>query len=126
MVFVESGGRGDFYFNYAHNCNAGIRKAMEYNPKWVVLSNDDMYKIDDIGKLINTLDKLDNRTISAVFAHPSSYHSKSEILGEVNLFAHIYYLRNKYSILYISSFDNTTHFGLYSIAFLKPALQLCA
>ena len=97
IVFVESGGKGDFYFNFAHNVNLGIKKATEYNPKWVVFSNDDMYKIDDTDKLINTLDKLDNRTISAVFAHPSSYHSKSEILGEVNLFAHIYYLRNKYS-----------------------------
>lgn len=97
MIFVESGEIPDPYFNYAHNCNVGIKKAMEYNPKWVVFSGDDMYKMDNIGKLINTLDKLDNRTVSAVFAHPSSYHSKSEILGEVNLFAHIYYLRNKYS-----------------------------
>ncbi len=97
MIFVQSAKAPDLYFNYAHNCNVGIRKAMEYGPKWVIVSNDDMYKMDNIGKLINTLDKLDNRTVSAVFAHPSSYHSKSEILGEVNLFAHIYYLRNKYS-----------------------------
>ncbi len=33
MVFVESDGRDDFYFNYAHNCNPGIRRAMKYNPK---------------------------------------------------------------------------------------------
>jgi len=51
MVFVESGGRGDFYFNIAHNINVGIKKAMEYNPKWVVVSNDDMYKIDNIEQL---------------------------------------------------------------------------
>ena len=48
IVFVESGGRGDFYFNYAHNCNVGIKKAMEYKPKWVVVSNDDMEMIDSI------------------------------------------------------------------------------
>ena len=42
IIFVESGGREDFYFNYVHNCNVGIRKAMEYNPKWVVVSNDDV------------------------------------------------------------------------------------
>ena len=47
IIFVESGLREDFYFNYAHNCNVGVRKAMEYNPKWVVLSNDDMIKIDE-------------------------------------------------------------------------------
>ena len=33
IVFVESGGREDNYFNFAHNINTGIRKAMEYNPK---------------------------------------------------------------------------------------------
>ena len=44
MVFVESGENPDPYFNYAHNCNVGIKRAMEYNPKWVVVSNDDMRK----------------------------------------------------------------------------------
>jgi len=63
MIFVESGGRGDFYFNYAHNCNLGIKKAMEYNPKWIVLSNDDMYKIDDVDVLINELKNTDNSKI---------------------------------------------------------------
>ncbi len=58
MVFVESGGKGDFYFNYAHNCNVGIRKAMEYNPKWVVVSNDDMEKIDNLNKMTKLLDDL--------------------------------------------------------------------
>ena len=29
IVFVESGGREDFYFNYAHNCNVGIRGKTE-------------------------------------------------------------------------------------------------
>ena len=56
MVFVESGGRGDFYFNYARNCNVGIRKAKEYNPKWIVFSADDRYKIDSISKLICELE----------------------------------------------------------------------
>ncbi|MEM3845126.1 MAG: hypothetical protein QXU98_05435 [Candidatus Parvarchaeota archaeon] len=42
IIFVESGNRGDFYFNFAHYSNVGIKKAMEYNPKWIVFSNDDM------------------------------------------------------------------------------------
>ena len=57
IIFVESGGREDFYFNYAHNCNVGIMKAMEYNPKWIVVSNDDKYKINDIQILSNELSK---------------------------------------------------------------------
>ncbi|WP_077076265.1 hypothetical protein [Cuniculiplasma divulgatum] len=51
IIFVESSGRGDFYFSIAHNFNIGIKKAMKYNPKWVVVSNDDMHKIDDLNKL---------------------------------------------------------------------------
>ena len=56
IIFVESGGKEDFYFNFAHNCNIGIKKAMEYNPKWIVLSNDDMYKINDINYMKEELD----------------------------------------------------------------------
>ena len=55
MIFVESGEVPDPYFNYANNCNVGVKKAMEYNPKWVVVSNDDMYKVDDIKKLRSQL-----------------------------------------------------------------------
>ena len=77
MVFVESGGRGDFYFNIAHNYNVGIKKAMEYNPKWVVVSNDDMYKVDDIMKLKSCLKKLPSDEQSVVFScKESAYHSR--------------------------------------------------
>ena len=75
MIFVESGGREDFYFNIAHNVNIGIRKAMEYNPKWVVFSGDDMYKIDDVSLLVSELKKINNRKYAAVFTEPSRYHS---------------------------------------------------
>jgi len=60
IIFVESG-MGNYYFNYAHNCNAGIKKAMEYNPKWIILLNDDMYKIHDIKVLKNELDNLNKK-----------------------------------------------------------------
>ena len=54
MIFVESGENPDPYFNYAHNCNVGIKKAIEYNPKWVVVSNDDI-ETENIQKLISVL-----------------------------------------------------------------------
>ena len=77
IVFVESGGIEDFYFNYAHNCNVGIKKAMEYNPKWIVFSNDDMYKIDDIAKLKSGLTKFSSEEQSVVLCCKESlYHSK--------------------------------------------------
>ena len=82
MIFVESGGKDDFYFNYAHNCNVGIKKAMEYNPKWVVVSNDDMYKIDEVSVLIDGLHKIDPRTINTVYTQTSFYHSRDAIISE--------------------------------------------
>ena len=75
IVFVESGGREDYYFNFAHNINMGIRKAMEYNPKWVVVSNDDMIIIDNSSTLRNQLMEIDNNNYRVLFTPPSSYHS---------------------------------------------------
>ncbi len=87
IVFVESGGIGDIYFNFAHNTNVGISKAMEYNPKWIVVSNDDMEKRDDSVELKRQLSKLDPAHISCVFTRRSKYHS-------------IFFSINKYRFLY--------------------------
>ncbi len=85
IVFVESGGRGDFYFNIAHNFNVGIRKAIEYNPKWIVVSGDDVIKVDPLDKLINSLSKMDNSKVDSVFTFPASYHSAPMILCRPNI-----------------------------------------
>ena len=77
IIFVESGGRGDFYFNYAHNCNVGIRKAMEYNPKWIIVSNDDVLKIDEVSKLKYSLLGLSSDREMIVFTcEQGIYHSR--------------------------------------------------
>lgn len=55
IIFVESGEAPDPYFNYSHNINIGIKYALKYNPKWIIISNDDMYKIDDISTLLRCL-----------------------------------------------------------------------
>ena len=65
IIFMESG-HNNFYFNFAHNCNLGLRKAMECNPKWVVVSNNDMYKIDAVSVLIDNLKLLDNNSYTAL------------------------------------------------------------
>ena len=39
IVFVESSGK---FFNYAHSCNSGIQKALEFEPEWIIISNDDI------------------------------------------------------------------------------------
>jgi len=88
IIFVESGGRGDFYFNYAHNVNVGIRKAIEYNPKWIVFSADDRYKIDDISQLTTELKLRDN---SSTLLFPKFVPSSSfnHYVGRLNLLGKI-------------------------------------
>ena len=82
VVFVESGGKEDFYFNYAHNCNTGIKKAMEYNPKWIVVSNDDMYKIDDVEVLVKELIKTDEDAFDVLFAKKREYVTQISKVAE--------------------------------------------
>lgn len=96
MVFVESG-KDDFYFNYAHNCNVGIKKALEYNPKWIVVSNDDMRKIDEPEILRNSLMGLNPGEVDIVFTKesPDNYHSTPTYLGRPNFFGKIYHFVEK-------------------------------
>jgi len=74
IIFVVSG-IGNNYFNIAHNSNIGIKKAMEYNPRWIVLSNDDMYKVDDSYILSKSLHELDPHSLDLVLANYGNYHS---------------------------------------------------
>ena len=92
IVFVESGEAPDPYFNYAHNCNVGIGKAIQYNPKWVVVSNDDMLKIDEINTLKIQLNNLSNKDVDCVFTQPSLYHSNIMKIAMPNKFFHLYYM----------------------------------
>ncbi len=89
IIFVESGEIPDPYFNYAHSCNVGIKKAMEYKPKWVILSNDDMYGVDGIEKLESELSSLSG-DIQVVFAKSpehrfgiKSYIGKSTVIYSI-------------------------------------------
>lgn len=97
IVFVESGGMDDFYFNLAHNFNVGFKKALEYNPKWIIFSNDDMYKIDEPEKILLELDKLNNHETSMVFTKEvSKYHSANGFLVKKRAFRRIlFYLINE-------------------------------
>jgi hypothetical protein len=126
IIFVESG-IGNYYFNYAHNCNAGIKKAMEYNPKWIILSNDDMYKIDDIDALKNELFHLDNTSVQIVFVSSTNYHSYPAMLSTARLGRFILFLilgklrryqlmlEKKYNVYYFLSIKKP----LYKIFFKK-------
>jgi len=81
MIFVESGEIPDPYFNYAHNCNVGIKRAMEYNPKWIVLSNDDMYKIDNIEQLRISLSEIPENVDLVYAVSPENRFSDPIYIG---------------------------------------------
>lgn len=70
IIFVESAEQPDPYFNYAHSVNVGIDVALRYKPKWIVVSNDDMIKVDDVSKLKLELSGIDNSKFDLVLAEP--------------------------------------------------------
>ena len=110
IVFVESGGRDDFFFNYAYNCNVGIKKGMEYNPRWLVISNDDMRRIDEPQILRNNLIKFDPDEVDVLFMKesPDHYHSQLAYLGRPNSMGKILHL-----------LLNIFRKGFFSIAYTK-------
>ncbi len=63
IIFIESG--RDPYFNYAHNCNAGIKYAMKFKPSWIVVSNDDVTP-DSMEKLRSELSGINSKKFKRV------------------------------------------------------------
>ena len=144
IIFVVSG-KDNNYFNYAHNCNVGIKRALEYNPKWVVLSNDDMYKIDHIEILKKELGKLDNEKVDVAFPTRGDYYSILSYFGkktwQYKLYRHIsdwnlarLYVKFKIDYFYAfynfkskivfkkvldTDFINIDSFGIFSSNYLK-------
>lgn len=104
IIYVESGEIPDPYFNGAHNVNVGIKKAMEYNPKWVVFSNDDVYKIDSVEKLKGQLAEINNERYNYVALPLSTYHSQLTAIGRRIEFANLLYLTLKYGRLGFTRF----------------------
>jgi hypothetical protein len=135
IIFVQSGGKEDYYFNFSHNSNVGIKKALEYNPKWIVCSNDDMYKIDDIEKLISKLSEIDENKIDAVFTRPSLYHSVPYYIGKITCLYKIYlvftfnsktnYLQRKFDIKYIYTRTRSNKIRNLAKKYLLPKLYRC-
>ena len=125
IVFVESGGRGDFYFNYAHNCNVGIKKAMEYNPKWVVVSNDDMLKIDDIDKLKAELAKIPEDTEVILASSPENRFSVPTYIGiPTILYSLLNAIRRKNSLSYKIARKYEINYEIVSEYYVKQKILL--
>jgi hypothetical protein len=73
IVFLESTGP---FFSYARTINFGFKYiATKYKPKWIIISNDDMLKIDEVSKLKDQLDKLDEKKVDVVYISPGNQQS---------------------------------------------------
>ncbi|WP_088820138.1 hypothetical protein [Candidatus Mancarchaeum acidiphilum] len=73
---------------------------MEYNPRWIIISNDDMFKIDDVSKLINELKESEN--YDTLFFPKSNAYSNYEVLAKprlINIFRLFFYLRRNYKLI---------------------------
>lgn len=68
IVMVVSG--RDPLFQYAHNTNIGVEHAMRHSPKWVIVANDDMYKIDEPATLKAELLKTNDKEVDFVYINP--------------------------------------------------------
>lgn len=75
IVFVVDQTEEDGYFNLARNYNLGLARALRHSPRWIVWSNDDMYKIDEPEVLTKELESVPSGGPTAVFTQPSAYHS---------------------------------------------------
>lgn len=85
QIIVESIRPKDVFFNYSHNVNLGISKAMEFNPKWIIISNDDMVPIDPPNVLLNELKKFEQDKFNVLYTKEKGlYHSFPRFIGTPN------------------------------------------
>ncbi|MEM3265562.1 MAG: hypothetical protein QXH07_06370 [Thermoplasmata archaeon] len=68
IVFAVNSGKSG-HFNYAHSVNCAIKEALNYNPKWIVVANDDIKDVGDTEALYKILANINNRDFDVVFPH---------------------------------------------------------
>ena len=131
MIFVESGGKDDPYFNFSHNVNTGMKKALTYKPRWIIFSSDDMFKIDEPEILTRELLKLDNEKYDIIFTKPAKYHSIPVMFSEMRMTMKLYlYLFKKGGRLKLRLYNkfNIRYFlprrSFYTNFFFKKGLMV--
>jgi GT2 family glycosyltransferase len=70
IVLTQSNGR---YFNYGRSLNAGISEALNADPTWVIIANDDLIHVGNTNKLVELLGGITNAEV--VLAKPSQHGS---------------------------------------------------
>jgi len=85
LVFLESPRFPDPYFNLPAYVNLGIRCAMAHRPAWIILSGDDVLRVDEPRALVDGLAQIDPHSVDTVFTTPSGrYHSLRSNLAPGN------------------------------------------
>ena len=73
LVFVESSGQ---YFNGSRSAISGLKYIVRYNPKWIIISSDDVISADAPAVLAEELSRKDHTRFDTVFTRPMGfYHS---------------------------------------------------
>ena len=117
IIFVESAEIGDPFFNYASNVNVGIIRALRYNPRWIIISNDDVYSKESIENLVMKLNKFDEHKINGVFISKSPHHSVLSELAEPRIFRKFLHLLYPNRVFrYLIALENKFGVRLLSIA----------
>jgi hypothetical protein len=78
LIFVVSG--KTLFFNYSKDANNGLKNAIMYNPKWIIIMNDDLYGIDDPSILRKKLLKVDDIKKDVVYINPYPDNHHSDII----------------------------------------------
>ena len=96
IVAVESGKTP--FFSYSRNVNKGISHALKYKPRFVIVSNDDMYRIDSIEILLNQLSTVPDDEGKVFYTRPGNYNSYWVNIGKPTLFRYLLlFLNSKYT-----------------------------
>jgi hypothetical protein len=132
MIFVESG-RDDPHFNYAHNVNTGLKTALEHKPKWIIVSNDDIYRIDPIKLLVDQLSAIDPVQTTAVSITTSQHHFVPSMLSTQRIvrrllfnilsFKRSFYFRKLLEMKYQINYHAAARNNLFGRLFFKKGYR---
>ncbi|MHB8360880.1 MAG: hypothetical protein ACYDBI_09605 [Thermoplasmataceae archaeon] len=92
IVAVESGKTP--FFSYSRNVNKGISHALKYKPRFVIVSNDDMYRIDHIEILLNQLSNVPDDEENVIYTQTGNYNSYWVNIGKPTLLRNLFLLFN--------------------------------
>lgn len=118
-ILVESSGQ---YFNFARSVNKGVKKALEYNPRWIIISNDDIVIRERTDRLADKLLSNNEEELDALLLTGNENWTLCEFSRFFDYFSFILEktrILKKFNVRY---FINLT--GFLSSYLCKPIIRL--